>query len=45
MNQGAFLMRGLDHVQGEFSLTAVAYNIRRAIALVSISDLIGAMKS
>jgi transposase len=45
MNQGAFLMRGLNHVQGEFSLTAVAYNIRRAIALVSIPDLIGAMKA
>jgi len=26
MNQGAFLMRGLGNVRGEFSLTALAYN-------------------
>ncbi|WP_244920013.1 hypothetical protein [Rhizobium grahamii] len=45
MNQGAFLMRGLNRVQGEFSLTALAYNIKRAITLVGIPDLIGAMKA
>jgi len=45
MNQGAFLMRGLEHVQGEFSLTSVAYNIRRAINLVGITELIGAIKA
>jgi hypothetical protein len=28
MNQGAFLMRGLEKVRGEFSLTALAYNLR-----------------
>lgn len=28
MNQGAFLMRRLDNVRGEFSLTALAYNIK-----------------
>ena len=27
MNQGAFLMRGLEKVRGEFSLTALAYNV------------------
>ena len=26
MNQGAFLMRGLEKVRAEFSLTALAYN-------------------
>ena len=26
MNQGTFLMRGLDKIRGEFSLTAPAYN-------------------
>jgi hypothetical protein len=31
MNQGAFLMRGLQKVRGEFSLTALAYNIRRVL--------------
>jgi hypothetical protein len=31
MNQGAFLMRGLEKVRAEFSLTALAYNLRRAL--------------
>src|SRR2546421_2294316 len=29
MNQGAFLMKGLDNVRAEFSLTALVYNLRR----------------
>src|ERR1700757_276719 len=29
MNQGAFLMRGLEKVRAEFSLTALAYNMTR----------------
>ena len=33
MNQGAFLMRGLDNVRAEFILTALAYNLRRALNL------------
>ena len=45
MNQGAFLMRRLDNVRGEFSLTALAYNIRRAISLVGVSGLIAAAKT
>ena len=44
MNQGAFLMRGLDNVRGEFSLTALAYNIRRTISLVGVSGLMAAAK-
>lgn len=28
LNQGAFLMRGLEKVRAEFSLTALAYNLR-----------------
>jgi hypothetical protein len=31
MNQGAFLMKGLDNVRAEFSLTALVYNLRRAL--------------
>ncbi len=31
MGQGAFLMRRLENVRGEFSLAALAFNIRRAI--------------
>jgi transposase len=45
MNQGAFLMRGLDNVRGEFSLTALAYNIRRAITLVGVPGLIAAVEA
>nr|WP_283950061.1 transposase [Agrobacterium tumefaciens] len=36
MYQGAFLMRRLENVRGEFSLTALAYNIKRAITLVGV---------
>jgi len=42
MGQGAFLMRRLDNVRGEFSLTALAYNMRRAINLVGVPTLIEA---
>jgi transposase len=45
MNQGAFLMRRLDNVRGEFSLTALAYNIRRAITLVGVPGLIAAVEA
>lgn len=45
MNQGAFLMRGLDKVRGEFSLTALAYNLRRAINLVGVQGLIRAVQA
>ncbi|NDV89466.1 IS1182 family transposase [Aurantimonas aggregata] len=45
MNQGAFLMKGLDKVRGEFSLTALAYNIRRAITLVGVPGLIAAVRA
>lgn len=45
MNQGAFLMRGLENVRAEFSLTALAYNIRRAITLVGIPGLIAAVRA
>ena len=36
MNQGAFLKQKLENVRGEFSLTALAYNLRRAITLVGV---------
>ena len=45
MNQGAFLTRRLENVRGEFSLTALAYNIRRAITLVGIPRLIAAARA
>ena len=45
MNQGAFLMRGLEKVRGEFSLTALAYNIRRVLNLVGFADLMTAVRT
>jgi len=45
MNQGAFLMRGLDKVRAEFSLTALAYNLRQAINLVGVQGLIRAVQA
>ena len=42
MGHGGFLMRRLKNVRGEFSLTALAYNIRRATTLVGIPELIAA---
>jgi len=45
MNQGAFLMRGLEKVSAEFSLTAFAYNLRRAITIIGIPDMMRALKA
>jgi transposase len=42
MNQGAFLMRGLEKVRAEFSLTALAYNLRRVLNLVEFAELMAA---
>jgi transposase len=44
MNQGAFLMRGLEKVRGEFSLTALAYNLRRVLNIVRFSELMVAVQ-
>ncbi|WP_229380589.1 MULTISPECIES: transposase [unclassified Sphingobium] len=43
MNQGAFLMQGLANVNAEFSLTALAYNLRRAINILGIPALLRAV--
>jgi hypothetical protein len=40
MNQGAFLMRGLEKVRAEFSLTALAYNMTRVLSIVGIERLL-----
>ena len=42
MGQGTFLTRRLGNVRGEFSLTALAYNLRRAISLVGVNALVAA---
>ena len=43
MNQGAFLMRGLEKVRAEFSLTALAYNVRRVLNIVGFAELMAAV--
>jgi hypothetical protein len=43
MNQGAFLMRGLDKVRAEFSLTALVYNLRRAPNILGVARLMAAV--
>jgi len=45
MNQGAFLMRGLDKVRAEFSLTALVYNLRRAINIVGVEAMMAAIQA
>jgi hypothetical protein len=43
MYQGAFLMRGLEKVRAEFSLTALAYTLRRVLNIVGFADLMAAL--
>jgi transposase len=40
---GYFLMRGLDKVRTEFSLTVLAYNLRRVLNLVEMPRLMAAL--
>jgi transposase len=42
-DQRHFLMRGLERVRAEFSLSALAYNIKRAINLVGVPTLVAAV--
>jgi transposase len=41
---GYFLMRGLEKVRAEFSLTVLAYNLRRVLHLVEMPRLIAALR-
>jgi len=45
MNQGAFLMKGLDNVRAEFSLTALVYNLRRALNIMGVETMIAAVRA
>lgn len=38
-NHDHFLMKGLQKVRGEFSLSALTYNLRRVLSLFSVSEL------
>ena len=43
MNQGAFLMRGLEKVRAEFSLTALVYNLRRVLNILGMDKMMAAV--
>jgi hypothetical protein len=42
MNQGEFLMRGLERVRAE---SALAYNLRRVLNIVGLPKLIAALQA
>lgn len=44
MNQGYFLTRGLDKVRTEFSLSVLAFNLKRVLNLVDMPTLLAAAK-
>lgn len=43
MDQGYFLLKGLTKVRGEFSLTVLAYNLKRVLNLVGVPRLLDAL--
>jgi hypothetical protein len=43
MNQGAFLMRGLEKVRAEFSLTTLVYNLRRVLNILGMDKMMAAV--
>jgi transposase/transcription elongation GreA/GreB family factor len=43
MNQAYFLMKGLANVRAEFSLSALAYDLKRVIAIVGVPALLAAL--
>jgi transposase len=43
MNQGYFLMRGLENVRTEFSLTVLAYNLKRVLGILTIAQMTTAL--
>ena len=43
MYQGAFLTRRLANVRAEFSLTALAYNLRRVLNIIGVKAMTAAL--
>jgi macrodomain Ter protein organizer (MatP/YcbG family) len=43
MDQGYFLLKGLGKVRGEFSLTVLAYNLKRVLNIVGVPRLLEAL--
>jgi len=42
-HQNAFLMKGLEKVRAEFSLSTLAYNMKRVIKIVGVKKMIEAL--
>lgn len=42
-DQGYFLMKGLKNVRAEFSLSCLAYNLKRVINILGVPQLLGAL--
>jgi hypothetical protein len=42
-DQGYFLMKGLKTVGAEFSLSCLAYNLKRVINILGVPQLLGAL--
>jgi len=45
MNQGYFLLKGLENVKAEFSLSALAYNLKRVFNILGAVTLIESLQS
>lgn len=45
MDQGYFLLRGLQKVSGEFALSALAYNLKRALSVLGAARLMEALRA
>jgi len=43
MNAGYFLCKGLEAVRAEFSLTVLAYNMKRVLNIMSMKELMQAV--
>lgn len=43
MNQGHFLLRGLEKVGAEMSLSVLVYNMKRVISILGVKELIKAV--
>jgi transposase len=42
-DQGHFLMRGLENVRAEFSLSALTYNLTRVINILGVPKMLEAL--
>lgn len=43
MNSGYFLMKGLQKVGAEMSLTVLAYNLKRVVNILGVAKMIAAV--